>query len=187
MWVGYEFPGDINETLKLVQHGCYWEKVGLLFYAARNRYVSACRFIGFETVVFKRIIKINGFDHRVLQRAHDKIAAYYRFAYDDGGQMTLFSLEQPIQTYFPDSEKASYKAKLLTGWSQFYHEEVKKLADDNAIAHAILNAVLYQNSPEGYEAEDRLIELLEYRYGELKITDSEDDLWCSASKQEDKD
>ena len=182
MWVGYEFPGDDNKTLKMVQHGCYWDKIGLLFYAARNRYVAACRFIGFETVVCKRIIKIDGFDHRVLQHAHDKIAAYYRFAYDDGGQMTLFSLEQPIQTYFPDSEEASYKAKLLTGWSQFYDEEVEKLAEDNAIAHAILNAVLYQNSPAGYEAEDRLIELLKYQYGQLKIEGSENDMWYPASK-----
>ena len=187
MWVGYEFPGDDNITLKMVQHGCYWDKIGLLFIAARKRYVSACRFIGFETVVCKRIIKIDGFDHRVLQHAHDKIAAYYRFAHDDGGQMALFSPEQPIQTYFPDSDEARYKAKLLTGWSQFYDEEVKDLAEDNVIAHAILNAVLYQNSPKGYEAEDFLLEELGYRYSEMNISKSEDDMWCSASKLEDND
>ena len=175
MWVGYEFPGDTNETLKLVQHGCYWGNVGQLFIAARDRYARACRFIGFETVVFKRIIKIDGFDHRVLQCAHDKIAAYYRFAHDDGGQMTLFPLEEPVPTFFYDSEKPSYEEELLWKWNQFYHKEVKQLAREDNIACAILNAVLYQNTPKGYEAEDLLIELLEYRYGELKITDSEDD------------
>ena len=187
MWVGHEFPGDDNHTLKMVQHGCYWGKVWQLFAAAKNRYVRACGLIGFETVVFKRIIKIDSLDHRVLQGAHDKIAAYYRFAYDDGGQMTLFSLEQPIQTYFPDSDEANYKAKLLTAWNQFYDDEVKELAEDDGIAHAILNAVLYENKPKGYEAEDELARLLKARYGDLKIRESEEDLWCSASKLEDND
>lgn len=175
MIVGYEFPGDTNKTLKLVQHGCYWGKVGQLFTAARDRYVAACRFIGFETVVCKRIIKIDGFDHRVLQTAHDKIAAYYRFAHDDGGQMPLFPLEEPVPMLVYDSEKASYEEELLWKWSQFYNQEVKQLAGEDNIAHAILNAVLYQNTPKGYEAEDLLAERLEYRYGELKIRDSEDD------------
>ena len=176
MIVGYDFVGDTNETLKRVQHDCYGHKVGQLFTTARNRYVRACRFIGVETEVFQRIIKINGFDHRVLQCAHDKIAAYYRFAHDDGGQMTLFPLEKPIQTFLYDSEKASYKEKLLWRWSQFYNEEVEKLAEEDDIAHAILNAVLHENSPKGYEAEGLLVRLLEERYGELRIRDSEDDL-----------
>ena len=187
MVVSYEFPGDDNNTLKMVQYGCYWGKVWQLFAAARGRYIKASRLIGFETVVFKRIIKIDELDHRVLQGAHDKIAAYYRFAHDDGGQMTLFSLEQPIRTYFPESDEARYKAKLLSEWTQFYNEEVDKLAEDNAIAHTILHAVLYENTPEGYEAEDQLARLLDDWYWDLKITDSKDDMWISAGTRKDRD
>ena len=187
MLVGYDFPGDDNDTLKWVQHDCYWGNVGRLFEAAKNRYIRACHFIGVETEVFERLLAITGFDHRDLQASHDKIAAYYRFAHDDGGQMTLFSLAQPIETYFPDSEEACYKAQLLAGWSEFYNEEVEKLAEDNAIAHAILNAVVHEYKPKGYEAEKLLVELLDARYGEFKFEGSVNDMWCSASKLEDND
>ena len=187
MIVGYEFPGDTNKTLKMVQHDCYWGKGWELFNAARNRYVAACRFVGVETEVFERILTLDRLDHRVLQGAHDKIAAYYRFAHDDGGQMTLFPLEKPIQSPYFDWENASYERKLLWRWVQFYDEEVKKLVEDDSIARAIVTAVAYENSPKGYDAEKILAELLEQWYGELKIEGSENDMWRSASKLEDND
>ena len=96
--------------------------------------------------------------------------------------MTLFPLEEPIQAPYFDWENASYERKLLWRWSQFYNEEVKKLAEDDSITRAIVTAVAYENSPKGYEAEKLLAELLDARYGEFKFEGSANDMWCSASK-----
>ena len=128
MIVGYEFPGDDNDTLKWVQHDCYWGKGWELFNAARNRYVAACRFVGVETEVFKRILTLDRFDHRGLQGAHDKIAAYYRFAHDTGGQMILFPLETSGPPLFYDSEKPTYEG-LMNGMSKL-DEIVKKVLNE---------------------------------------------------------
>ena len=176
MIVGYDFAGDTNETLKRVQRDCYRSKAGQFFNTAGTRYINACRFIGVETECFRQIVKIRTFDVRMLRGGHDKIAAYYRFAYDDGGQMTLFPLERPIRTFFYDSERASYEEKLLWKWGQFYNEEVEKLVEEDDIALAILTAVVYENSSKGRKAQELLVSLLDERYGELVIKDSEDDL-----------
>jgi hypothetical protein len=176
MTVGYDFAGDTNETLKRVQRDCYGAKVEQLFNAAWRRYINACRFIEVETEFFRQLVKIRTYDGKALRGAHDKIAAYYRFAHDDGGQMTLFPLERPIRTVLYDSEKASYEEKRLWKWSQFYNEEVEKLIEDDDIALAILTAVVYENHPKGRKAQELLVSLLDERYGKLVIKDSEDDL-----------
>ena len=85
MIVGTEFPGDQNETLKMVQLDLYSGVVGLIFRYACERYLKATRLIGIETELARLIKPIDSFDHRVLLSTHDRIAAQCRYVQDNGG------------------------------------------------------------------------------------------------------
>jgi hypothetical protein len=154
--VGSTFEGDNNETLKWIQHDTYSRNVGMLFWYAREHYTQAARLVGVQTELAERIARADQFDHRVLQDAHDEIAAYYRFAYDGRGQIPL-----PLEGTPP------YQAWLQQHWTTFFEAEVQALAQDPAIARAILNAVAYQNTDRGYASEKELLALLKLRYGPL--------------------
>lgn len=152
MTVGSTFPGDNNETLMWVQHDLYEAHLGALGWYARERYMRAASVLGLRTDLRERILALRSFDHRVLQNAHDMIAAYYRFKHDRGGQLSLFD------------EGVLYEEQLRLSWSRYFHQEAQLLAEDDAVARAILRSVAYANTPEGYNAEDDLAELLSWRY-----------------------
>jgi hypothetical protein len=154
--VGICFDGDDNGTLKWIQHDTYDRHLGLLYGRARERYMQAARFVGVQTELGERVARLDTFDHRVLQAAHDESAAYYRFTYDAGGQMPL-----PLDGTPP------YAEWLEQRWRAFYEVEAESLAVDAAIARSVLTAVAYQNRNWGYAAEKELLDLLKLRYGPL--------------------
>jgi len=163
MIVSDRFVGDNNEALKWVQHDVYWNVLHFLYRYPKGIYLQAVAFTGVETELFKKIKEKDRFDHRVLQEAYEKIAAYYRYQYPDKwGQLVL-----PFVA--PDCENLSLEEILVEiykrEWTSYWYEEVRKLSEEPLIVRAILTAVVYQNTDDGYEAEDLLMELLHDRYG----------------------
>lgn len=156
MIVEPSFDGDTNETLMLIQHDLYFSLIGLLLSYSKERYMNAIRLIGVRTELSELVKQIKRIDHRVLQDAHDRIAAYYRFAHDDGGQVPLPFEDKP------------YEDILIEKWTTFFTEEAEKLAESNPIVIAILTAVAYQNTQKGYTAEEHLLTLLDMRYEEFQ-------------------
>ena len=146
------FPGDTNDILKWIQHDLYGESLSLLVLKCSIRYLAAISLVEKTTELWRQMVRMDGFDHRVLQDAHDKIAAYYRFAYNKS-QMPL-----PF-------DPLPYEERLLQDWREFFQVEVRQLAQDDRIVRAILTVVAYQNTPAGYEAERELMRLLDERYG----------------------
>ena len=134
MIVAPRFPGDDNKTLMHIQHDLYWSLVPYIYHEARERYLKALALIGVETELARMVKDRKGFDHRVLQDAHDQIAAFYRFAHDDGGQLPLGMRAQ------------HYEDLLRQRWSSFLHQEARNLAEVDAINLAILGAVAYENA-----------------------------------------
>ncbi len=163
MIVGDSFDGDYNGILKWVQHDLYWTLLPSLFSHPKDRYLKALRYAGVETDLSGRINDITKFDHRVLQNAHDKIAAYYRYEFHDkSGQLVIPATIPDCESLnLEDTLKESYKRE----WVQFWYSEIRKLSSEPVIARAILTAIAYQNTDEGYEAEDLLLELLHDKYG----------------------
>jgi hypothetical protein len=162
MIVGSCFNGDSNETLMLIQHDLYFPLLGLLVQYSKERYLNAIRLIGVKTELAKLVEQIKRFDHRVLQNAHDRIAAYYRFAHDNRGQMPL-----------PFDNK-TYEDFLIEEWSTFFTEEAQKLTESDPIVIAILTAVAYENTQKGYAAEKHLLTLLDMRYEDFLVEEHED-------------
>lgn len=149
------FPGDCNKTLMKVQHELYLSLLPYLYGCARERYLKAAHLVGVETELFQLIKDKHGFDHRVLQHAHDHIAAFYRFKLDDGGQIPL------------GTGPEQYDELLRQRWSEFVRAEAQALAGTDPIALAILGAVAYENTEKGGSSEALLAELLTERYGKF--------------------
>ncbi|MGI6614986.1 MAG: hypothetical protein ACOX30_03020 [Dethiobacteria bacterium] len=169
MIVSDRFKGDTNEALKWIQDDTYWSLLPYLYTFPKGIYRQAISFTGVETELYKINREIESFDHRVLQDAHDKIAAYYRYQHPDKlGQLVL-----PFVA--PDCSDLSLEEileKIYTReWCNFWYAEVRRISEEPLVVRAILTAVAYQNTDDGYEAEDLLMELLHDRYGKLWDTD----------------
>ena len=154
MMVGSEFPGDNNDTLMNVQHAVYSEMVVRLFTAPRDRYLVAAALLRLDTELVGRLRSMNGFDHRTLQLAHDRIAAFFRFSRDDGGQLQLGESE------------ADYHRRLEEAWREFVQSEVGRLTTDDEFVRAICTAAAFGNKEPGVAAEHWLDQFLRQRYGE---------------------
>ena len=157
MIVGIYFAGDRNVKLKCIQHDLYNKLLAYLLTYSKDRYFASVRLVGVNTEMTQRVASVKGFDHRVLQDAHDMIAAEYRFSHDPRSQMPL-----PF-------DGLSYEEYLIHDWSDFYHKEARRLTDMDEVARAILTAIAYQNTPVGCEAEDRLMKLLRWEYIALAV------------------
>ena len=152
MIVGKRFPGDENRILKWLQHDHYGQMIGHLFGFAKIRYFRAIQFVGVDTELAKKLRGKDWFDHRVIQEAHDIIAANFRFRFDPGGQMIL-----PF-------EDMNYEEYLAISWNKFFIDEAKELTKYDITARLILTAVGYENTEIGVQAEKLLEQLLRERY-----------------------
>ncbi len=152
MIIGKRFPGDENPILIKLQHDHYIQILDHLFRFAEKRYLRSIQFVGVDTELAKKLRGEDELDHRVIQEAHDIIAANFRFRFDPGGQMIL-----PF-------EDTSYKEYLAISWIKFFIEEAKELAEYDITARMILTAVGYENTEIGLQAEKNLEIILQERY-----------------------
>ena len=169
MIVGSRFFGDNNEVLAWAQEGVYWTLLPYLFLYPKGIYLRAVNYTGVETDLYRKVKGKDRFDHRVLQDAHDKIAAYYRYLYPDKmGQLILPFI-------IPDRKHLSLVAFLdeiyKREWCSYWYREVRKLSKEPITVRAILTAVAYQNTDDGYEAEELLLEILHDCYGKTWDTE----------------
>ena len=154
MMVGSEFPGDNNRTLMDVQHSVYGEMVVRLFTGPRDRYLAAAALLRVDDKLSKLLRSMDGFDHRTLQLAHDRIAAFFRFAHDDGGQLQLGETD------------TNYRQRVADSWREFVLTEVERLTTDNEFTRAICTATAFGNKGPGVVAEHWLDQFLRDRYRE---------------------
>jgi hypothetical protein len=101
--------------------------------------------------------QMRGFDHRVLQLPHMKIAAFYRFLVKDVAPPAF------------SSNKKRYREYLIEAWKTYFIHEVGSLVEDISFAEHTVRAVLYENTEKGYRSEDFLSEFLDRRYGKRCI------------------
>lgn len=153
MIVCSEFPGDDNRTLMDVQHAVYSEMVVRLFTVPRDRYLAAAALLRVDDKLSGRLRTMDGFDHRTLQLAHDRIAAYFRFAHDDHGQFQLGETD------------AGYRQRQADSWRAFVQSEVEQLTADDEFTRAICTATAFGNKEPGVAAEHWLDQFLRDRYG----------------------
>lgn len=154
MIIGSRFPNDDNIELMDVQMEEYGKTYYYLYFFPREKYLQAARLLRVKNDLIEILENKQHFDHRVLQEPHDIIAAYFRFNNFRGGEMPL-----PL-------DQKSYRETIRESWLDYFYKEVKDITDFfDHISWEIINAVAYQNTNKGYEAEDILINQLYDKYG----------------------
>lgn len=190
MFVGESFADDKNDDLKWIQHDLWFKKNGAwmesggfsmgscmyIFWCARSAFLSST---GENPLFFpdrEKLVSIEHFDHRVLQYAHHKIAAFYRWinksvqkpAFIDGVSYHDWvrrrqNAERLNLTFAEDHQ---YHAYLLDAWKLYLRHEIACLTFGNIpLSEFIVKAVLFQNTEHGDAAEDYMDDFLELRYG----------------------
>ena len=153
MIVGCAYPSDDNDLLQSVQHDLYGRSVAELFDAARKAIVWADEVLGANLLIAEKARRVEGFDHRVLQDAHDIMAAAFRHEYDDGGQHRLLEGERDL------CER--YRSE----WATWFADELETLAKSPRFVRSVVQSVLLENTELGYAAERELCNVLITRFG----------------------
>lgn len=167
MIVGSGFEDDQNEILKEAQHGLYFGEghshiaedelrltsIGYLFHTARKCYLFHSEPNPLFFPERETLYEIGGFDHRVVQSAHDLMAEYFRWLFRHAETPAFASTPETLRSFWQDS------------WILYLRREASDLFWNNVhIAEALLMAIARENTPDGYKAEDKLMDALITRY-----------------------
>jgi hypothetical protein len=159
MYVFPEFDGDDNKLLMDIQHETYHS--GRIAGKCQDQYIHACDLLYLHGDPYKTIKELRSIDHRILQDAHDQIAAFFRFSSKE--------LYKPLLDN--DDE---YKQILKQLWLDFYEKEITEIAAIPAINQTVIRIITNPNSNTGMYGESLLAHHLNKRYGEE---------FCSACKR----
>lgn len=167
MIIGKYFASDDNDALKSVQHDLWFGFDGLsvefagmkmpsclyIFFFAKNIYLPKSETSPLFYPPVENLASKDSLDHRVLQAAHGLMANYYRW------------LQRHDEVPVLGRDKAAYRRYLKDSWMMFLRHELESLASaSDEFVTAVVNAVGYQNTDTGYQAEDQLVNLLKARY-----------------------
>lgn len=142
------FSGDNNEFLRWVQQDMCGKALYHLVRTVRRKYLDACYLVGCSSDFSSEIQNMNQFDHSILQRDHDMIAAWYRYRYAD--RVTQFRLPFSEQARHP---MAALRGEYMEDWWRFWWEETDRISGDGHVVRAILKAIVYQDLAKGIAAE----------------------------------
>lgn len=169
MFVGSTFPEDQDRELMGVQHDLWFKingawidengfAMGTCFYIFSCARKAIMSLTGGNPMFFperEKLPNISNFDHRVLLGFHERIASFYRWRIQ-AVKPTAFS-----------HDSANNKIYYLDMWKTYLRHEIAHITFGRIdIAEQIVRAVIFQNTEEGYAAEDRIILDLEERYGQ---------------------
>lgn len=150
MITGSCFKDDHDHDLQSQQHECYRAVLAVIAERCIRHYEAACSITGMEPSALSKNIgqAKTGFDHRVLQPAHDLMAGYWRWH---------TGRHEP---HMPGLEPSG-----IDDWKAWVQQEVDDwaLCAPEIIRH-VVTALAYQNTDEGYKAENIAIETLKDRY-----------------------
>lgn len=167
MIVGSRFKDDQNEVLMKVQYELYdgdnlvhitedelhLTSIGYLFHIARKCYLFHSEPNSLFFPERETLHEISGFDHRVVQSAHDLMAEYFRWLFRHVETPAFASTPEKLRSFWLDC------------WIMYLRREANDLFWNNVhIAEALVIAIARENTSDGYEAEDRLMDALITRY-----------------------
>lgn len=147
------FTGDSNKWVMNLQHDVYWDILPVLLDIAHRKVRKAEALLNVAAVPSTILNHENYFDHRVLQLTHDAIAACFRF-----------QLADQLHPQLPLFGQVDEKTRVLKMWRDFFTAEVDRLTEFPAFTRDVVTAVAFENTDEGYKAEDRLYYFVKNEY-----------------------
>ncbi len=192
MWVGQYFPEDNDSDLAWIQHAVYFltprggilpienvhSSCGYIFHVARRSVSIDSNAQILNAHQWKDLFEKKGFDHKILQYAHHKIAAFYRWIEHGRNRKPVFSGQEisfctwdTRQIHRINQELAlepmsRYHQYILDSWKNYFVHEMYDITNgEPSISEHIIKAVLFGNTKKGYESEDAIDAFLTLRYG----------------------
>ncbi|AUC88561.1 hypothetical protein CW735_10500 [Alteromonas sp. MB-3u-76] len=168
MIVGDEFQNDNNGALKNIQEKLYGQSVSVIFQVAREQYITADSILEAKHPYIPLLIKMEFFDHRVLQSAHDTIAAAFRYKNQNIKQLDLFeNVKEESNEY-------------IKFWNDWLYDELCVLKGNAIFVRNVVEAVIHSSNERGYAAEERLHEFLVDYYSTEELSNN---VSCKVSPQ----
>jgi hypothetical protein len=151
MIIARVFDGDNDHLTKHVQHDLYDAALTDIAFVCRDAYLRAARVIGAEDdKITLAIARIELFDHRTLQAAHDHLAAYWR---------SLTGRTHPMLPGLFDAVAVGEE------WRRWLRREVGNWwVDFPELIRFVCGVLANQNTETGYLAEARVAALLRSVY-----------------------
>ena len=153
MIVGKSFEGD-NTKLGWLQHDVYHQALGIILEGCRGHLECSCVMLGVPLRGFWPLDRST--DHRMIQRAHDLLAAAWRH------QVC------PTAPDLYDSPQAHPVS--VDEWLPWLRAEVASWHGEPDIVACIRTIVINQSADSGYQAEDDLDQLLLARFQHVPWT-----------------
>lgn len=146
MIVAAMFDGDNDHQMMGLQFDVYGQALAHIAYQCRDFHVNAARIVCQGEEIASEIGKIDAFDHRTLQAAHDHLAAFWR---------ANVGAVHPVLPNLRNDKEAQ------DDWLKWLRSEVLDWRDHNPVlVRAVCTILANENSERGYEAEDRLLSIL---------------------------
>lgn len=152
LWIP-AFFGDSNRALKEVQQDSYAGLAYALFDAAKREFLSRNEQPDSSSELGRRLRETELPRSQFLTRVYRRLAAFYRYALD----------REPGA-----GEEEAGLDQMRASWEDFFHNEASFLVEGSVTARLVL-AAASNTASEAAEAEDRLLEVLRERYGELTL------------------
>ncbi|MFW6116456.1 MAG: hypothetical protein ACOC6F_01900 [bacterium] len=154
------FPGDDHQRMKRIQWGLAPALIHHLVSEAARAYKQAMLIIGRGTELWERFAPFwtGGYDALVLLEPYRLIAAYYRFAHDPRGQLHLLPIDETQEQIMREK------------WTEYFYQESRRLLEWRPALHRlILQAVVYDGTPDCEPAVKSIASMLLLRYGEERF------------------
>ena len=153
MIVACYFDGDDDAKTAWEQHDVYWDALRLIVERCRDHVNFAI--ILLELQWPERWATDFSCDHRTLQRAHDLLAATWRFRTNS------------IQLALPfDGKRAGAKERMQT-WFSWLRAELSAWQQQPQLIALVMTILAEQNCEPGSQAEDELAALLQRRFADV--------------------
>ena len=154
MIVGSYFRGDSDKVVMWLQHDVYGEALRIISSICQEYTNFAHRILDDDW--YERDLS-DGFDHRILQDAHDTIAAAWRFR----------CLPSVRQMELPIDGDHEGTPNFVGHWLNWLQEEVRSWKDSPYLIRLVTRILRNQNKPEGYSAEADLKQELLAHYDDV--------------------
>jgi predicted DCC family thiol-disulfide oxidoreductase YuxK len=152
-----EFFGDDDRQLKELQAESYPFLVGALYDSARRRLLEMVASGRVDPELARATRERAELDRPALLSVYRRIAAHFRFACHAGPQL-------PLQF-----EDESYDIMIRERWEDFFRQEARELAEDDAVVRTVLQAVEFGDSAQARTCEVRIVDRLGERYGRFSL------------------
>lgn len=154
MIIGTYFDGDNDEELKMHQHKYYYGSLGRWVGMAQEK----CQQYAGKSAEWDRLIRLwqenikstGSFDHRCIQASHDLIAASFRKV-----------VKEKMHHSLPNRKKDA--------WRGFFNCEADASLDNEEILRLFVTDLVSSGSKGGYDAEDKLCELIQQRHEGMRL------------------